>query len=146
MLKLGFTRCCGVLELDGISGPYTPQEIVLLVAKMTRPGRMVDVTNPDDPWYPLAPFITFTGVTMMGNQEGASNHARFLRVDNYGERLASFIEENGFGKVVRSEPRVSWSGNELMLWIWHLDYARLFEFADTQFPEEMVKKEEPQCQ
>ena len=115
-IKLYGTKCCGVLEIDGLSSCPTPEIALNNLAYYFNEGRV-----------PEAPFITFTGVVKKSDLD-ILGHARSERTDNYGEAFARYIEENGLGTIVRSEPRVSWSKNTIMIWIWQVDYSRLMPF------------------
>ena len=118
-VKLYFTRCCGVHEIDGLSSCQTPEIALNDLAYYFNEGKV-----------PEAPFIIFTGVVKNSDLD-TIGYARSERTDNYGETFARYIEENRLGTVVRSEPRVSWSKNTISIWVWSVDYFRLMPFLKT---------------
>jgi len=116
----GETRCCGVLEIDGLSSHETPR------AAMTS---LIDRLRNRCTTMPV-PFITFVGVVAYGKDESALDHARVRRFNNYGQEFADYIVQNDLGNVVESNVRASWSGNTLKMWIWEPDYFNLWDHLD----------------
>ena len=118
---IGETRCCGVLEIDGLSAHLTPKEAMLSIADRLRNrcGLMP------------VPFIYFTGVVALGQNHDSADHARNTRTDDYGTQFSNYIYKHRLGTVISTEPRKSWSGNTLRMWIWEPDYTRLFPHLDT---------------
>lgn len=123
MVILGDTRCCGVFELDNISSMSSAQGAFMGAVERIR--RL-----------PINfPFVTFSGVVELAPGIDALQHARGGRSDNYGEALAKFIEKHRCGKIIRSSPKRSWSGNVIQLWIWEIDRERAYPLHDKLLKE-----------
>jgi protein associated with RNAse G/E len=70
--------------------------------------------------------VIFTGVVHRSIGDHASR-----RTDDYGSAFAYYIGEHNLGTVVRSETRENWTTNEIAIWIWHVNYDRLYPHLDS---------------
>lgn len=127
MTSLNKTKCCGVMEIDDLSAASSPEAALKALTSAIKTG----FEHPD-PWgfggkkTFHVPYILFTGVIARKIPDHASD-----RKDNYGEALATYIEQNNLGTVVRSLDRANWTGNLLRVWIWHPDYETLLPHLES---------------
>ena len=125
MTKLQTTSCCGMIEIVNLSHSTLPKDaLVTLQAGLTYGIAL----GPDDPRRRPPGFVLFTGVVDRTMPDHASS-----RLDNYGKKFADFIEANGLGDVISTQPVVnSFTGNKVVAWIWTVDHARLRNWYASQ--------------
>ena len=112
------TRCCGLLELSGLCEFTTARGAMQSIAWAFNRQHLDRV-----------PFIMFTGVVTNNEKDNQQiNHAGSRRVDNYGQAFADYIVKNGLGSVTSSSTKRNWSGNDIRVWIWELNWDRVEPF------------------
>ena len=96
MANLVFMRCCGVKELNGISGDRSPEEVIRSLVH----GGV---------WDSNFRFLIFTE---------AGSRSR------YGKNLAKFITDNALGDVVKSSKGINPNSRRVLtVWTWNVDHA-----------------------
>ena len=117
------TGCCGVLELVDISTLPTPIEQLKYA---TYQSGMLYRTR-------RRPFVTFTGVV----KRVGSDHTHQKGVE-YGPALATYITEQGLGRVVTDLPEGinDNTRNTIKMWLWMPDYDALWTWADERRAED----------
>ena len=105
-MRIEFTQCCGVNEIDYL-GLHDTSEEAMEAFKQSR-GH--------------APIILFTGVT----KRKMHDHTGVGREDDYGQAFARLIRRDGLGHVTASRAvRNPESGNHIRAWVWTVDRTAL---------------------
>ena len=129
-MRVRKTSCCGLRELDYISGCIGPRDVILRMKKSKVFKKRRFVKYEDDgrtPVYTLdevyPALLLFTGVEREG----------------YGQKLEEFIVANNLGTVTRSETALnSNSDNTICAWIWKVNADGIKAFGKVE-----VSKESP---
>lgn len=74
----------------------------------------------------LFPFVTFTGV--VANKYYTEVTGK--EVNNYGQKFADYLTENGLGAVTTLPGRLNWTGKDIQHWLWAPDYPAVFAHLD----------------
>ena len=91
------TNCCGLKEIDGISGYDNETIISEVISYEQRESR-------------TPPFYLFTGVTK----------------ERYGQELAEYIVKRKLGKCVKTPSKLNPNSmNKITAWIWVVNRAEL---------------------
>lgn len=100
-MEINDTRCCGLKEIDGLSGYDNPKEAMLDLCKIMRE---------DHDLPPNFAYILFTGVIK----------------DGYGQRFTNFIRRNKLGSVrAGKQTRNPNSSNVINAWLWQINIEGL---------------------
>lgn len=80
------------------------------------------------------PFIIFSDVERGKDLAGEARG---------GRRLAKYLIDNNLGVVHETSPKMNWSNNTCIAWIWEVDYDALFKFYAEHIPAAPVSTSPP---
>lgn len=115
-------NCCGVIEINGILSFSKPDAVIkTLLQRRARFG----CTGSTDTWGYKRP--AYTGISGTVIFTTASTHTGPVE---YGERLAHYIEQEGLGRVTRTQqPAINHNTkNYINVYVWQVNEAQLLNW------------------